>query len=141
MLTTYQYDAKNRLIQDATSGLNTHTYNYSYDGCDNRLTCSETGNMATSAFNAAQRLVTTVENTVGTTTYLYDGNGNLVNVASPGSPPITMSYDKENRLAVHQSGASVATYAYSADGLKRMELVDGAATTILWDGTEYLGEE
>lgn len=24
---------------------------------------------------------------------------------------------------------------------ERMELVDGPATTILWDGTDYLGEE
>jgi hypothetical protein len=49
--------------------------------------------------------------------------------------PITMSYDKENRLSVHQSGASVATYAYSGDGLKRLELVDGVATTLVWDGS------
>ena len=75
---------------------------------------------------------------MGTTTYAYDLNGSLVNVASPGSPPITMSYDKENRLAVHQSGASVATYTYAGDGLKRLELVDGAATTLVWDGSDYL---
>jgi len=38
-------------------------------------------------------------------------------------------------------GASVATYAYSGDGLKRLEFVDGAATTLIWDGSDYLGEE
>jgi hypothetical protein len=82
--------------------------------------------------------VTTVENTVGTTTFGYDLNGSLTNAASPGSPPITMSYDKENRLAVHQSGASTATSTYSGDGLKRLELVNGVATTLVWDGSDYL---
>ena len=52
-----------------------------------------------------------------------------------------MSYDKENRLKVHQSGSSTATYTYDGDGMKRLELVDGAAATILWDGADYLGEE
>ena len=50
-----------------------------------------------------------------------------------------MAYDKRIRLAVHQDGSSVATYTYDGDGLKRMELVDGVATTLIWDGDDYLG--
>ena len=140
MRTTYQYDGRDRLTEDATSGLNTHTYDYSYDGVDNRLTCTETGNLATSTIDAAQRPVTSVEAGVGTTTFTYDPNGNLTNVVSPDGSLITMSYDKENRLKVHQSGASVATYGYDGGGLKRLELVDGVATTLLWDSIDYLGE-
>jgi YD repeat-containing protein len=80
-----------------------------------------------------------LENTVGTTTYSYDLNGNTTSVVlPPGKPPVTMSYDKENRLTVHQSGSSVATYAYDGFGLKRVEYVDGALTTLIWDGTDYL---
>jgi len=41
-----------------------------------------------------------------------------------------MSCDKENRWAVHQFGASVATRTNDGDGLERLELVDGAATTM-----------
>jgi hypothetical protein len=52
-----------------------------------------------------------------------------------------MSYDKENRESVRQQGSSIATYTYAGDGLKRTELVDGAATTLIWDGGDYLGEE
>ena len=141
MLTTYAYDGLDRLTQDVTAGLNTHTYGYSYDGVGNRLTSTETGNLATTTYNAAQQLVTTVENTVGTTTFAYDLNGNLTNVANPDGSLITMIYDKENRLKVHESGSSVATYTYSGDGLKRLELVDGTATTLIWDGADYLGEE
>lgn len=45
----------------------------------------------------------------------------------------------ENRLAVHKQmdqsedppELSVASYTYDGDGLKRRELVDGAATTLI----------
>ena len=49
-----------------------------------------------------------------------------------------MSYDKENRLKVHQSGSSTATYTCDGDGMKRLEPVDGVRTTLVWDGTDYL---
>lgn len=29
----------------------------------------------------------------------------------------------------------------TGDGLKRRELVDGTATTLIWDGSDYLGEK
>ena len=52
---------------------------------------------------------------------------------------ITMLYEKENRLIVHQSpSSSIATYAYGLDGLKAVEEVDGTFTTIVWDGSDYL---
>ncbi len=52
----------------------------------------------------------------------------------------------ENRLAVHKQmdqsedppELSVASYSYDGDGLKRRELVNGAATTLIWDGSDYL---
>jgi len=72
---------------------------------------------------------------------LGDLNGNLTKVTNPDGSLITMIYDKENRLKVHESGSSVATYTYSGDGLKRLELVDGVAATLIWDGTDYLAEE
>ena len=68
----------------------------------------------------------------------YDPNGNLVQVVNPDGTVITMSYDKENRESVHQDGSSVATYLYDGDGLKRVEYVDGARTTLIWDGPDYL---
>ena len=59
-----------------------------------------------------------------------------------------MSYDMENRLAVHKQMVDsddpvlrVASYTYDGDGLKRRELVNGAATTLIWDGTDYLGQK
>jgi len=50
---TYTYDPKSRLTQDATTGANTHTYDYTYDGNDNRLTSNETGALATWTYDMA----------------------------------------------------------------------------------------
>ena len=73
---------------------------------------------------------------------------NLSVVLEPGAEPVTMGYDMENRLAMHKQMVgsddpvlSVASYTYDGDGLKRRELVDGAATTLIWDGSDYLGEK
>jgi hypothetical protein len=71
------------------------------------------------------------------TTFGYDANGNLL-LASQPSGIVTMTYDVENRLVLYQYGRTAATYTYSGDGQKRMEMVDGVATTIVWDAQDYL---
>ena len=87
---------------------------------------------------AAGRIVTCVSS-AGTSTYTYDANGSLANVVlPPGSPPITMQYDKENRLTLHEQGSTLTTFAYSGDGLKRSETDSTGTTTLVWDGDEYL---
>jgi len=50
----------------------------------------------------------------------------------------TMAYEKENRLSRHESGGVISTYQYDGDGKKRVELVSGARTTLIWDGEDYL---
>ncbi len=137
-VTTYAYDAKNRLTQDATTGANAHTYDYTYDGNDNRLTSSENG-LTTYTYDAANRLVTSVDAS-GMTTYSFDNNGNMTNVLEPASVRTTLTYDKENRLSVHQDATDRVTYTYDGDGLKRTEVTATGTTTIVWDGDEYLGE-
>ena len=42
-VTKYTYDAKNRHVQDSGVGLKTHTFDYTYDSRNTRLTSSETG--------------------------------------------------------------------------------------------------
>ena len=87
--------------------------------CGNRQSSTETGDLATTTYNPAQQMVTFLESAAATTTYSYDLNRNTTSVVlPPGSAPITISCDKENRLAVHQSGSSVATYALSAPAEK-----------------------
>ena len=49
-----------------------------------------------------------------------------------------MKYNFENRLVGYQAGRLNVTYTYSGYGLKRLELVNSVATTLVWDGTSYL---
>jgi YD repeat-containing protein len=72
------------------------------------------------------------------TTYTYDDDGNQTVIALQAADLVTLSYDKENRMARHQDGATVVTYTYAADGLKRSEVAAGGTTTLVWDGTDYL---
>lgn len=121
----------------------THTYDYSYDENDNRLTSSETGVVATFNYDAGNRLTTSTDGQI--TTYGYSSNGNLTEVDEPGKASYTMTYDKENRLVRHETYAtgvliSTTTYTYDGDGLKRSEIVDGWNKTYLWGGADYLGE-
>lgn len=74
------------------------------------------------------------------TTQVFDANGNVIRVERVSQPPITMIYDKENRETVNSVGGTVVTYSYSGDGLKRTELAEESRTTLIWDGSEYLGE-
>ena len=136
-LTSYSYDAKNRLVEDNTSGTNVHEYTYTYDPNDNRLSSSETGSLTFWTYDPANRMVTAVSGSQ-VTTYGYSLNGNVTSVNS-SSGLISMSYDKENRLAVYESGSSVTSYVYGGDNLKRLEIAGAAITTLIWDGDEYLG--
>ena len=61
-------------------------------------------------------------------------------VTSAGSGTLTFTYDKENRLTVQNTNGVLVTYSYAGDGRKRTEVVGGTTTTIIWDGSEYLGE-
>ena len=50
-----------------------------------------------------------------------------------------MTYDQENRMTVHKSGATLNTFTYQSDNMKRTEKLGATTTTLVWDGTDYLG--
>lgn len=58
-----------------------------------------------------------------TSNYTHDANGNLIKVVEPTGAPFTLSYDNENRLRGHANAATITTYAYQYDGMKRTESV------------------
>ncbi|MBL8067376.1 MAG: hypothetical protein JNM28_02920 [Armatimonadetes bacterium] len=80
------------------------------------------------------------------TTDTCDDNGNLVEIEGriDGGADfgiVTMSYDKENRMAsIVDHNNQIATYTFSGDGLKRSESTASGVATLVWDGSEYLGE-
>jgi hypothetical protein len=49
-----------------------------------------------------------------------------------------MSYDKENWMATFAEGATLNTYNYDSDGVKKVENVRRNLSSLIWDGTDYL---
>jgi RHS repeat-associated protein len=68
--------------------------------------------------------------TTATTSYSYDSNGNLTQVAPASGPAINLGYDHANRLI---SYGGTATYGYNGDGLRMSKTVGGNATPFTWD--------
>ena len=94
--------------------------------------------MTTYSYDAAGRLATVLYAGLVTTSYSYDANGNLTVIETP-STRVTMSYDKENRLSVHQADRKTfVTNTYDGDGKKRSEITETSTTTLIWDGDTYL---
>lgn len=79
-----------------------------------------------------------------TTTYTYDGRGNLTSTSSGNgahATTATYSYDAADRLtgATFSSGFS-ASYAYDADGRRVKQTVGTSVTNYLWDETSPYGD-
>ncbi|QYK54617.1 MAG: hypothetical protein KF824_06870 [Fimbriimonadaceae bacterium] len=141
-LRTFTYDELDRVVETNASGVSNFTHTMSYDEVGNRTYSNEQG-PAVFQYNLAGE-ITSMDRQGNQVTHTYDSNGNLqvvsgrLYVANPGT--VTMSYDKENRQISHTQGATVVTYTYSGDGLKRSEIASGSTTTLVWDGSEYIGE-
>ena len=95
------------------------------------------------AFDAANRLQTSVDATAGTTSYIYDDNGNLTEVYPPGSDgqnPVGVlryDYDQRNLMVNHEVNpdgtAWVVQAAYVYDGandrLQQVNYTSGTPVT------------
>ena len=131
---TMTYDAKNRLTRWQGNVISAKDYAYTYDEIDNRLTDTETGVVRTWTYDASSRLTTMTNGSV-TTTFTFDTNGNNSGV-NEGGALTTMSYDKENRMVSYADGSGTTASVYNGIGQK----VKQGATTLVWDGWDYLGE-
>ncbi len=126
-ITTYTYDALNRLISVAYPNGSPSSVIYAYDSMGNRLTMIEDGVTTTYSHNDADQLTSTVKSGV-TTTFTWDNNGNML---SKGSQ--TFSWDRANRLVGLTNGAVNASYRYNGDGVRLGKTVDGVVTDYLQD--------
>ncbi len=143
---TWSYDDMYRLVGEHRTGTGAYRMTYVYDGTDNRTRWENTAApfLTDTTYDPATRIVTYVADSV-IATCTYSAPGNLTLDTGQG---LTMAYDEENRMTLLDSGAQVSTYAYDGDNLKRLEIATDinqdpptlAVTTILWDGTDYLGE-
>jgi YD repeat-containing protein len=94
----------------------------------------------TSVYDAASRLVTSIQG-AALTTYLYDATGNLL-VENQNGSLSTYVYDNENRMksSVASDGSSVTSTYQGYDNLRRSKRSGASVTTFVSDGSNYLGE-
>jgi RHS repeat-associated protein len=135
----YTYDDLYRLTQATYSGDINAEYNYAYDPVGNMTAYTEAVGTETThvtrTFDDANRLQTTSDFDQGTTSYLYDNNGNLTLVMPPGGESwLHYEYDQRNLMISHTLSISGTApqlqAAYSYDGSSnRVQQVDHTGTT------------
>jgi len=76
-----------------------------------------------------------------TTNYTYNAVGNLA-LEAQGVMQTGYIYDGENRLTkLTNPDGTVLTNTYGGDGLRRTsQQPGGAVSTMIWDGSNYLGQ-
>jgi RHS repeat-associated protein len=151
-VTTYAYDALNRLVS-ITDPLG-YTTVYTYDAVGNRVGQTRPdGTVITYTYDALDRLVGThgpglaiwyaydavgnravMTDTVGVTRYGYDALNRLVEVTGPGGT-VRYGYDAVgNRTSLTYPGGEVVTYTYDlADRLTHVADWAGRAVTYTYD--------
>ncbi|HSM57843.1 MAG TPA: RHS repeat-associated core domain-containing protein [Candidatus Sulfomarinibacteraceae bacterium] len=139
----YSYDALYRLTNAVYTGAITATFAYDYDPVGNMTAFTETvGTETTSAsrtFDGANRLQASTDAT-GTTSYIYDDNGNLSTVYPPGSDAqnpvgaLQYAYDQRNLMLSHETNPDGTAWLLQAeyvyDGANdRLQQVDHTGAT------------
>ena len=94
----------------------------------------------TFVFDNSNRITSQLQGTA-LTTITYDATGNLTEENTSGTRT-TNVYDNAVRLVNVKTGPStISTYTYNRDGLRRTAFEAGEVLkTMVWDGTDYLGE-
>ncbi|HEY9284585.1 MAG TPA: RHS repeat-associated core domain-containing protein [Pyrinomonadaceae bacterium] len=116
-LTTYAYDARDRLIKKETPQ---GTLNYTYDAAGNVLSVNSpnaNGVSVNYTYDALNRLSAVDDHRLApaTTTYAYDANGNLRGTTYPNGVRTSYTYNTLNRLTkldADKNAAPLAGYAY-----------------------------
>jgi RHS repeat-associated protein len=147
--TNYQYDALDRLTQEAYSGSvsgTSFTANYTLDLVGNRLSETVTGAGAetvTDTYNARDELLTetTANGTTTTTAFGYDPNGSQTTTTTNGVLQQTQVYDAQGRLVQvkNGSGAVEETVLYTAAGNRASVTQSGVTTNYIVDDQSVTG--
>ncbi|MDP9933603.1 Ig-like domain repeat protein, partial [Variovorax paradoxus] len=157
-VTTYTYDGLGRLLSASgpslDGGVTPNTTITSYDDANGKTSVTLANGLVTiSAYDKAGRLVSITQTSVGTgvlgtTSYAYDKDGNLLMTQDPTGVRQWMLYDAADRkVADIDATGAVIEYVYNANGQLRetiayttrigtAALIDGSGTpTTAWSAT------
>ena len=140
---TYSYDADSRLTQAVfvrnssdPDGLAAQNIQYVYDGAGNRLSQTVNDVMTTYAVNNLNQVTSSTTAGVGTTTYQFDADGNLIATAAPGGNTTTNTFNSLNQLTAVNGPGMAATYFYDPLGNLVSQTSNGATTNYQIDPIE-----
>jgi RHS repeat-associated protein len=117
---TFTYDTKDRLTQEASARNGGYTGNFGYDTAGNPTTFKG----ASQTFNS--------DNQRSASGFVFDGNGNPTTYSGT-----SLSFDPESHLSSIGSNWSAS---YRADGLRAKKTVGSSSTYYLYDGGEPVVE-
>lgn len=140
--TSYQYDARNRLIRhtspdpDGTGPAVASFTGYSYDAVGNLTTVGDAlGQTTRYGYDALNRRVSVTDSLNQITRYEYDANGNLTAVVDPLNNRTRYSYDALDRLTQETNALNLSrTYRYDAvDNLLGITDRNGRQRSFVYD--------
>jgi YD repeat-containing protein len=138
LASTFAYNAVGRVSceQHGTSQPTTYTY----DASRNRTVKNAGGSVTTSAYDAAQHLVTSILGSAPST-YTHDLDGNITVENLAGAVTTFVWGDDETMRNVIYSTGAISTYTYDGDGRRRSYIEPGGTlTTIVYLGRDILEE-
>ena len=123
-VTTYTYDALNRVIEEQLDNLDTITYEYDtgyyVKGKRTRITDpSGTTEWTYNNFGEVASKIQTIGTTVLTTAYGYDGAGRLTTITLPSGKVVTYGYNTCQATSVTVDSTPVLSGAAAAEGRRR----------------------
>src|SRR5581483_3762227 len=116
-VTTYTYDAVNRLTAIAYDDGVTPGVSYAYDANGNRVQMDDGTGTTTYGYDEVDRLVAVVGPGAVTVGYRYDLDGNRVKLVYPDGTMVSYAFDEASRLlSLVDWAGRVTSYGYGPEG-------------------------
>ena len=135
---TYTYSPSGKL--QTISYPDTSTVNYSYNLLDQLVSMQDSLGTTSYVYDAAGRLASATDPHNQSVAYSYDAAGNLTTLTYPGNKTVTYSYDALNRLATVTNWLNqTASYVYDEAGrMTSLTNFNGIITTFGYDTSNRL---
>jgi RHS repeat-associated protein len=120
-VTSYSYDAMNRLLTEALPDNNPSNHpvvTFAYDAAGNQISVTDPlGNVVTTTFDKLNRAIAVTDALSHTTSYGFDGAGNQITMTDPLGRVATTTFDAANRQTATTDNLNhTTTLSLDADG-------------------------